>query len=198
MVIERGNQEWVDTFINMEHEAWKDIPWYEELYQASTEWNVRSINFNKTWMIKNVSLMKQNTGYYQVWLSKKWIVKRYSVHRVILITFVWQSSLEVNHIDWIKTNNRLLNLEYCTKSENMKHAYRTWLSKKPKNKIMIWTDNPMTRWILQIDSNWNVIKEYISAVEASNELWVLRSWISNCCTWKRKTTGWYRFQFKVV
>ena len=47
------------------------------------------------------------------------------VHRVILSAFINQPDEKkfVNHIDGNKTNNSLSNLEWCTRSENMKHAY---------------------------------------------------------------------------
>lgn len=51
------------------------------------------------------------------------------VHRLVLLTFVGASPLEVNHRDGCKQNNELTNLEYCTRSDNMRHAVRTGLWK---------------------------------------------------------------------
>lgn len=47
------------------------------------------------------------------------------VHRVILSAFIPQPKEKefVNHIDGNKSNNSLNNLEWCTRGENMKHAY---------------------------------------------------------------------------
>lgn len=53
----------------------------------------------------------------------------YAVHRLVLLAFLGPSDLEVNHKNGIKHDNRLENLEYVTKTENMRHAHRTGLVK---------------------------------------------------------------------
>ena len=58
--------------------------------------------------------------------------KNKDVHRIIASVFIPNSdNLEqVNHIDGCKTNNNVSNLEWCTRSENIKHAYMLGLAKK--------------------------------------------------------------------
>lgn len=58
--------------------------------------------------------------------------KNVDVHRVIAKVFVPNpKGLEqVNHIDGCKTNNDVRNLEWCTRSENLKHAYAHGLEKR--------------------------------------------------------------------
>lgn len=48
------------------------------------------------------------------------------VHRLVLLSYVWYSKMEVNHIDCNRSNNHISNLEYVTKSENMKHCVNMW------------------------------------------------------------------------
>lgn len=54
-------------------------------------------------------------------------MKTVYVHQLVLRAFLGYSDLQVNHIDGIKTNNHISNLEYVTQSENMKHAFRIGL-----------------------------------------------------------------------
>jgi hypothetical protein len=49
------------------------------------------------------------------------------LHRIVAITYLGPSDLEVNHIDGIKTNNSVSNLEFVTTKENINHAIRLGL-----------------------------------------------------------------------
>ncbi|WKW86869.1 HNH endonuclease [Gordonia phage Conley] len=53
-----------------------------------------------------------------------------SVHRLVAEVFVpgWDHGLVVNHIDGDKQNNWDYNLEWCTYSDNLRHAHRTGLN----------------------------------------------------------------------
>ena len=55
----------------------------------------------------------------------------FAVHRLVCKYFLGDSNLEVNHKNGDKTDNRLENLEYCTRTENMRHAFATGLNKSP-------------------------------------------------------------------
>lgn len=123
-------------------EIWKAIPGYEN-YQASNMGRVRSffqksrfLNFSKPNILKPV--LQQN-GYSHIGLSNSYGFKQYKLSRIIMATFVGKSKLQVNHKNGIKTDDRLCNLEYCTPSENIVHAYKKGLSKNGeksgKNKL---------------------------------------------------------------
>lgn len=61
--------------------------------------------------------------------------KTFRLHRLVMLAFKPienASEMEVNHIDGNKLNNALDNLEWCTTSENQKHAYKMGLSKARK------------------------------------------------------------------
>jgi len=118
-------------------EVWKDIPGYEGIYQASNQGRIRSIDRFITNRYKqlqprkgammSVSLHRQ--GYGRVLLTKDRKSKTVFIHRLIALTFIPnpQEKKEVNHKNGIKMDNTVDNLEWCTPSENVKHAHRTGL-----------------------------------------------------------------------
>ena len=58
--------------------------------------------------------------------------KTFRLHRLVMLAFKPienSEELEVNHIDGNKKNNKLENLEWCTSSENQRHAFRLGLQK---------------------------------------------------------------------
>jgi len=67
-------------------------------------------------------------GYARVSIDGKTI----KLHRLIMETFIGKSGLEVNHIDGNKKNNDIRNLEYVTRSHNVKHAYDSGLVHRHK------------------------------------------------------------------
>lgn len=76
--------------------------------------------------------VNRHTGYVSVTISLGGQTKTLSVHRLVSEAFIGPpNGLWVNHIDGDKTNNCLSNLEYCTPSENNRHALMLGL-RKPK------------------------------------------------------------------
>lgn len=77
------------------------------------------------WRVVGGSL--DHYGYAQVTLRKsgKTYVKK--VHRLVMCVFQGSSDLDVNHKNGVKADNCLENLEYCTRSQNIQHAYDTKL-----------------------------------------------------------------------
>lgn len=103
-------------------EIFKNIPNFEGLYQASNLGRLKNLKtglflsgcFDKNGYRKTI-LRKNNKRYY------------FRIHRLILYAFKGKSNLQCNHKNGIKIDNRLENLEYCTNSENIKHAFRIGL-----------------------------------------------------------------------
>lgn len=117
-------------------EIWKDIKDYEGSYQVSNIGNIRSLdrevfnNGNKSLCnVKGRVLKptKDKGGYLYVSLVKnKVAVKSVKIHRLVAFHFCdgYREGLEVNHIDGIRDNNIFTNLEWVTRSENIRDTYK--------------------------------------------------------------------------
>ena len=116
-------------------EIWKDIKGYEGFYQISNSGRIKSLSRqrkifgNREWESKEkiLKLQKNHKGYLAIILHLNNKTKSYPVHRLVLNTFVGESDLQCNHMNGIKIDNRLENLEWCTPSENKLHAFRIGL-----------------------------------------------------------------------
>ena len=102
-------------------EIWKDVPGFEGLYQASTEGNIRSLNYNGTrGRIQNLKRKENKKGYYRVVLcNKDHKKKEYQWGRVIALTFIPnpENKPEITYIDKDKTNNKPENIKWATYRE---------------------------------------------------------------------------------
>jgi hypothetical protein len=101
---------------------WRTVAGYDGRYTVSNMGDVRSGN----------RLLKQFTigeGYWGVGLSWMGVTKIIRVHVLVLEAFISEKpkGKECNHKDGNKKNNRLENLEWVTRSQNVKHAYDTKL-----------------------------------------------------------------------
>jgi len=111
-------------------EVWKPIPIDDlgEWYEISDQGRIRSWK-NKI-RSKEGRILKVGTdsgGYH--YLSIDNLGKRYTFrpHRLVMMAFVGQVDLDCNHKNGIKTDNRLANLEYCTRKENIIHSFKLGL-----------------------------------------------------------------------
>lgn len=73
---------------------------------------------------------KNGDGYLTVKFSNDGKEKTVSIHRLVALAFIPNphNKETVNHINGIKTDNRIENLEWATKGENIIHAYNTGLN----------------------------------------------------------------------
>ena len=163
----------------MEEEIWKDIPWYEWLYQVSNLWDIKSL---WKWLSNNskIRILKKSIEwwwYFFVKLYKEYIPKNYKIHRAVALSFIPNPNnlSQVNHKDWNKLNNNVSNLEWCTRSENIKHAFSIGLSvisegQKKRFSLMsksqVGIKNPSARKIINIETGevFDTIKEVVEKI----------------------------------
>lgn len=109
----------------MKQIEWKPVVGYEGLYEVSNHGQVKNVKTQKVLSPRN------STRYPLVALFDKGKRKDFKVHRLVAKSFLPnpENKPQVNHKDGNKSNNHLLNLEWCTNSENQKHAYQTGLRK---------------------------------------------------------------------
>jgi len=119
------------------------------------------------------------------------------VHRLVALAFLPNPNNYkcVNHIDGIKTNNDVKNLEWCSHAQNNLHAYRvlgkTGSYAGKKNEL-----HPQSKPVFQYSLNGDFIKKYPSASEAGRQLGLSYFSICEVCRGKRaKTCGGFKWAY---
>ena len=173
---------------NFTNEIWKDIPEYDGLYQAS--------DYGRIFSVKNNCILKQLLGtkdYMLVRLYKKGIGKTLRVHRLVWETFNGPipKGIQVNHINEIKSDNRLLNLNLMSCKENCNWGTRNkrlsdkWINTKKQSKE-----------VSQYTLTNELIKIWPSQGEIQRQLGYTQGKISLCCNHKIDSAYGYIWRFK--
>lgn len=161
-------------------EIWKDIKDYEGCYQVSNLGRVRSLDrVDRNGRKRNGVVKKpqdNGNGYKYVQLKKDANYKNFYIHRLVATHFIApiEGKEYVNHKDGNKENNCFDNLEWCTESENMKHAYETGLNvpndinELHKARDAHYESN--AKVVVQKDVNGTVIKKHKNLKEAHNAI----------------------------
>lgn len=175
-------------------EIWKDIPDYEERYQASSEGRIRSVDREVRHWQGGVSVIKgkvikptmSRKGYLRVQLHKEGKMKCFRVHRLVWMAFNGEipDGYEVNHIDEDKTNNRLINLNIMTHKQNVNFGTRNQRAAKALSKPVV-----------AFDKTGNVVLEFTSIIEGQRNGYDSGS-LCNCCKGKLKHHRGLRWKYK--
>jgi len=130
---------------NKEEEKWVDIKGYEGIYKVSSLGRIKSIRTFKGGTIRDKIMycpIFKRSGYKYVYFKVNGGTERYSVHNIVLSSFVPNIEKKdcINHINGVKLDNRLSNLEWIDKRGNMIHAMEVLGVKR------FGEDNPNSRY----------------------------------------------------
>lgn len=203
-------------FMENQEEIWKDIIGYEGQYQVSNIGRVKSLTRkvpvvslkrkqHSFSMKERIKKSKIYFGYNKVFLSKNAKYKWHTVHGLVATAFIREKKdkEQVNHINGIKHDNRVENLEWVTAKENYAHALKTGLVIRPKGE-----SNKKSIPVYQYSEKGELINKYASAYEAELIGGFYNGSIGDCCKgrqschkgfiWSYKQLGKILFKNKVV
>lgn len=160
-------------------ERWLPIKGYPN-YEVSNYGRIKSLKHNKV-----LKPYDNGRGYdlVDLFLESKRTTKK--VHRIVADTFFDgdHENYEVNHIDGNKKNNFIGNLEWCTKSENLRHAYAIGLKQTPKY-------HPKQRKVRIVENG----ETFATLNECARHIRGQSCHIAACLDGRRKTHKGYHFE----
>lgn len=175
-------------------EQWKPIPGYEGLYMVSSNGRVKSLDrfsYRKDgrtnlYRSRFMSLSSDTKGYKRVGLTKNGKTTGYLVHRLVAEAFIPNpdSLPQVNHINEIKDDNRVENLEWVSCADNVNHA---------TGKIRCGKAHEFP--VIMIDDDGKCT-EFTSASAAARELGIVSQGIQSCCAGRFDTYKGFRWRYK--
>ena len=180
-------------------------------------WKPVPIKMFKDYEISNTGKVRRNgrerkvfnkpDGYPAINLYNHCKHKTIAIHRLVAMAFVPNpdNKLDVNHIDGNKTNNNVDNLEWCTRSENIKHAYRTGLrfftekQMEAVKKIGMNTKNlrPNPKRKIEGTDTKSGEKIFFASVHEAYHFFgaTISGAISACCRGRKKTYRGYTWRY---
>lgn len=163
-------------------EIWKDVVGYEGIYLVSNYGNIKRKDYRGTGIERMLKPSINQNGYLQLQLYKNGKRKNYLVHQLVGKAFIPNPNnlIEINHKDENPLNNKLENLEWCTRAYNNNYGTRTQRISK-----MVMATNK---------ENKNTII-FKSISQAERELKIANASIIACCKGKRESAGGYTWEY---
>lgn len=163
-------------------EIWKDIKEYEGIYQVS--------NLGKVKRVKTTRVLKgckDKGGYLRVNLSKNSVTSTNTLHRLVAEAFIPNpdNKPEVDHINENKTNNRVDNLEWTTRKDNLNYGTRNKRISKTQSVPIIATNIKTGK-----------STEFYGTNDCARRLGLYSSNITRVLKGVSKQTGGYKFKYK--
>lgn len=171
-------------------EVFKDIKGLEGKYQVSNCGRIKSLNYKRTGKEGIIKLEKCTSGYSYFVSGGK---KGYLVHRLVWEAFNGPipEGMEVNHINEIKTDNRLENLNLMTKKENVNWGGGVSRSAHTRRRI-----DKRRKQVSQYTMDGNLLEVYDSVREAQRKTGYSEANISACCRGLYKQAYGFIWKYK--
>ena len=124
---------------------WKPVLGFEGYYEVSNKGDVKSLTNRKT--MKNgvsklfrgkvLSSYSDKDGYRCIDLYKDGVRSKKKIHRLVCESFIRPplENEQVNHINGIKYDNNISNIEWVMPKENVKHSYYVLKNKGSKRSL---------------------------------------------------------------
>jgi hypothetical protein len=183
-------------------EVWRDIDGYEGLYRVSTNGNVMSVGrvkFGYSFKVSSDLILKgtvNSEGYKIVQLCKSGKRTTKTLHKLIGSHFLSNKLKKplINHLDGVKVNLYLFNLEYASYKENAVHSVTNGLQPKQKGvkgvKIGL-----IIKPINQLSMHGEIIRRYESVKEACKDFDVDISCIYKCANGRCNSAGGSKWKY---
>lgn len=191
----------------MSNEKWKSVLGYEGLYEVSDTGRVRSRNRliiypdgRKEIRVGRIMKLMVNSrnGYCYVGLTKRRKRTGNRVHILVAQSHIPNPNKlpEVNHDDFIRTNNKKTNLSWCDRITQSQHAAKRPGRKWQRHRLgKTGLQNPASKPVLVINLSGKKIGYYESGVLAAKATGSNQTKVSSCCLGKRQSHNNLKFQF---
>ena len=191
------NEEFIKS-ISLEGEIWKDVVGYEGYYIVSNLGRIISLSrpiFNgKAYFSSSPSLLRQyisSTGYKIVTLMKNGTGRKYRVHRLVAIAFIPNPENKpfIDHINTIRTDNRMENIRWATLHENNSNPITRQKNSDSNKGRSVWN----SRKIIQLKDG-----KLIRICESSRQFMQYgfsQGAIIQCCLGRRKHHKGFNFMY---
>ena len=117
----------------MPNEEWRYVPNTNNRYLVSNMGRLLTTGYRGSTKCSIMKPAKDTNGYNRTMLLINGKLKTIKVHRIVAETWIENplNKLQVNHIDFVRDNNQVTNLEWSTPKENAMHSYLSGRIKKP-------------------------------------------------------------------